>query len=211
MPKSIRLARNKPAPINDDVDDVELLFRLIQNHPRAVRASWLRFAPLVHRLLKRGLGPDDDVRELVQDVFIQFFRKSAALSEPSALRPLVIDITTKVIRTELRNRWARRWLHIRPTETAPRTSIPPPETPSREAVRRLYRMLDRCKTEDRIAFAFHFLEGLSLEEVATALNLSLGATQEVLAHAWNRVAVFVEHDPALLDYLASAEGQGACA
>ncbi|MET0596072.1 MAG: sigma-70 family RNA polymerase sigma factor [Polyangiaceae bacterium] len=212
MRKSPRSVREKPVPIKDDVDDVELLFRLIQNHPRALRASWIRFAPLVHRLLKRALGPEDDVRELVQLVFVQFHRHSTELADPTALRPLVLQLTTKTIRAELRHRWARRWLRIGQAEAPPRTSIiPPPDSPSREALRRLYRRLDRCKTEDRIAFAFHFLEGLSLEEVAEALNLTLPATQEVLAHAWHRIAVFVEHDTALLDYLCALEGQGACA
>jgi DNA-directed RNA polymerase specialized sigma24 family protein len=72
-------------------------------------------------------------------------------------------------------------------------------------------MLDRFKTEDRIAFAFHFLQGLSLEEVAGALNLSLPATQRVLARVWSRIVVLIERDSALLEYLCSLEGQGACA
>jgi DNA-directed RNA polymerase specialized sigma24 family protein len=78
-------------------------------------------------------------------------------------------------------------------------------------VRRLYFILDRFKTEDRIAFALHFLQGLSLEEVAEALNLSQPATQRVLARVWSRTVLLIERDIALLDYLSSLEGQGACA
>ena len=99
----------------------------------------------------------------------------------------------------------------RASRSRARTSSVPPNPPSREALRRLYFILDRFKTEDHIAFAFHFLEGLSLEEVAGALNLSLPATQRVLARVWSRIVLFIERDMTLLDYLSSLEGQGACA
>ena len=211
MHERIRLARERPAQVNYDVDDAELLRMLVQEHPRALRASWLRFAPLVHGLLKRALGPEDDVRELAQLVFDRLFRRVAALRDPSALRPLVIALTANIIRTELRNRWTRSWLRVGQAEAAPRTSSVPPDPPSREALRRLYFILDRFKSEDRIAFAFHFLHGLSLEEVAEALNLSLPATQRVLARVWSRIVLFIERDTALLDYLSSVEEQGACA
>ena len=206
-----RLARGRPALVKDHVDEPELLRLLLEGHPRAVRASWLRFAPLVHSLLKRALGPEDDVRELAQFVFNDFFPRAAELCHPSALRPLVIALTTKVIRTELRNRWARRWLPVAQAADAPRTSSVPPDPPSREALRRLYSILDRLKSEERIAFSYHFLQGLSLEEVAEALHLSLPVAQRVLARVWSRIVLVVEQDGALLDYLSNLEGQGACA
>ena len=75
MAERIRLVRERPAPVKDDVDDAELVRMLIEGHPRALRASWLRFAPLVHRLLKRALGPEDDVGELAQIVFQHLSRR----------------------------------------------------------------------------------------------------------------------------------------
>jgi RNA polymerase sigma-70 factor (ECF subfamily) len=211
MAERIRLVREKPAKVKDDVDDAQLLRMLVEGHPRALRASWLRFAPLVHSLLKCALGPEDDVAELAQLAFEQFIRRVSELRHPSAMRPLLIALTTTTVRAELRSRWARRWLPVGQTEAAPRTSSPPPDPRSREPLRRLYFILDRFKTEDRIAFAFHFLQGLSLEEVAEALNLSQPATQRVLARVWSRTVLLIERDIALLDYLSSLEGQGACA
>jgi RNA polymerase sigma-70 factor (ECF subfamily) len=211
MGERIRLIPEGRALVRDDVDEAQLLRRLVERHPRALRASWLRFAPLVFRLLKRALGPDEDVRELAQQVFLRLFRHVADLRDPSELRPLMIALTTRTLRAELRMRRVRRWLRIRRAPQAPRSSSIPPEPTSRAAVRRLYAILDRCGTDERIAFAFHFLDGLSLEDVAGALNLSLSATQEVLARVWSRNVLFVEHDGALLDYLYGVEGQGACA
>lgn len=211
MGERFRLVPEGRALVKEDIDEAQLLRRMIEGHPRALRASWLRFAPLVFRLLRRALGPDEDVRDLAQRVFVRLFRHVGALRNPSELKPLVIALTAKTLRTEIRLRRARRWLSALQTPPPPRSSSIPPEPTSRAAVRRLYRILDRSRTDERIAFAFHFLEGLSLEEVAAALNLSLSATQEMLARVWSRTVLFVEHDGALLDYLCSVEGQGACA
>jgi RNA polymerase sigma-70 factor, ECF subfamily len=211
MRERIRLVHERPAQIKGDVDDAALVRMFAEGHPRALLASWLRFAPLVHRLLKRSLGADDDVRELAQLVFAQMRRGVADLRHPSALRPLVVALTTTVIRAELRKRWIRRWVGVGRAEAEPRTSIAPPDPSSREALRRLYFILDRLNTEDRIAFAFHFLEGLPLEEVADALHLTQAATQRVLARVWNRIVLYIERDTALLDYLSGVERQGACA
>jgi DNA-directed RNA polymerase specialized sigma24 family protein len=87
----------------------------------------------------------------------------------------------------------------------------PPSPASREPLRRLYFILDRFKTEDRVAFAYHYLEGLSLEEVAGALNLSLPTTQRLLARVWSRVSHFIERDNALLEYLSKFQALGATA
>jgi DNA-directed RNA polymerase specialized sigma24 family protein len=211
MRERIHRVRDRARTVRADIGDAELFGMLVEGDPRALRASWLRFAPLVHCLLKRALGPEDDVREHAQLVFDQLFRRASELRHPNALRLAVIALTTSVIRTELRARWSRRWLRIRPAQAPPRTSIAPPHPPSQEAMRRLYLILDKLKSEDRIAFAFHFLQGLSLEEVAGALDLSLPAAQRVLARVWSRTVTYLEHDGALLEFLASLEEQGACA
>jgi len=206
----VRLVRRAPTRVKADIGDDELLDMLVNGHPQAVRTTWLRFAPLVHRLLKHALGHEEDVADLAQLVFIRFFESAPKLRDPSALRPLVIALTTGAIRAELRSRWLHGWFpfeHVEPTRT---TSVPPSPA-SREPLRRLYFILDRFKTEDRVAFAYHYMEGLSLEEVADALHLSLPAAQRRLTRAWSRVVLHIERDNALLEYLSKVEELGATA
>ena len=211
MPETrIRVVRGGLARVRADVGDAELLGMLVEGHPQALRTSWLRFAPLVFRLLKHVLGPEVDVAELAQCVFVHFVQRAPKLRDPSALRPLVIALTTDVVRVELRSRWMRRWLPFEKVEST-RTSSVPPHPASREALRRLYFILNRFKTEDRVAFAYHFLGGLSLEEVADAVHLSLPATQRVLARVWSRIVVIIERDTALLDHFSNFEGRRATA
>ncbi|HEY3594545.1 MAG TPA: sigma factor, partial [Polyangiaceae bacterium] len=51
-------------------DDAALARAMIADDPRAPRVAWHRFAPMVHRILKRTLGPGADVEDLVQEVFL---------------------------------------------------------------------------------------------------------------------------------------------
>ncbi len=89
MPEArIRLVRGSQAKVKADVGDAELLHMLVDGHPQALRTSWLRFAPLVHRLLKHALGHELAVTELAQLVFIRLLQRAAKLRDPSTLRPV---------------------------------------------------------------------------------------------------------------------------
>src|ERR1051325_5467647 len=90
---------NAPAPLLflrgglADTDDASLARALIRGDVAAPRVMWARFAPMVHRMLKRALGPAHDVEDIAQDVFLTFFRKVRDLRAPEALRAFVIAIT----------------------------------------------------------------------------------------------------------------------
>src|SRR5688572_3677697 len=102
----------------DRNDDATLVHALIERHPQAARILWQRFAPMVHGMLKRSLGPDEDVEDLAQDVFMCVFQKASALREPQALQAFIVSVTTFAVRNELRRRWTRRWLRQRAPVTS---------------------------------------------------------------------------------------------
>src|SRR5437764_1468619 len=90
-------------------DDAALAHALIERRPTAPAALWERFAPMVHRMLRRTLGPGHDVDDVVQEVFLCVFQKVAGLREPRALRAFVISVTALTARYELRRRWVPGW------------------------------------------------------------------------------------------------------
>src|SRR5438132_14199568 len=71
-------------------DDATLASALMANAVRAPRVAWTRFAPMVHRMLKRAFGPGHDIEDMVQDVFLCLFKKVEGLREPKALKSFVI-------------------------------------------------------------------------------------------------------------------------
>jgi RNA polymerase sigma-70 factor (ECF subfamily) len=197
--------------IHQEVDDATLVHKLLDQHPHAARLIWQRFAPMVHRILRRSLGPDEDVEDLAQEVFMCVFQKASTLREPQALKAFVITVTAFTVRGELRRRWSRRWLRRQRPQTGPGELVANQDIESREALRRFYDILDRISAQDRTAFVLRYIEGMPLEEVAAALEVSVATAKRRLTRVWDRVVLLAERDTALVDYLSGLERDGVCA
>lgn len=186
-------------------DDATLAVALMGGDLQAPRVAWARFAPMVHRMLKRAFGPGHEIDDLVQDVFFCLFKKVGGLREPKALKAFVISITVKTIQYEIRQRRVRSWMRL---SKAPDLEdlrqdlyIEQPDPGAREALRRFYSILDRLNARDRTAFVLRFFEGLELTEVAQALDISVSTTKRHLDRIWKRVALLVERSSGLANYL----------
>jgi RNA polymerase sigma-70 factor (ECF subfamily) len=185
-------------------DDVALVRDVVAGAPGAPARLWDRYAALVHGSVSRSLGPDADVDDLVQEVFLRLFDRLHTLRDASALRSFVYSIVVRVLRHELRRRWVRRIM--RPLDRdVDEPAGPIASDDSREAVRRLYRILDRLDGKERTAYVLRQIEGLTLEETATAAGVSLATIKRTLARASLRVDAELRADPMLRRY---TEGGG---
>jgi len=185
-----------------DEDDATLVAAVRANEPGAAGRMWDRYASLVHRILRRILGPTD-VEDAVQDAFLRLFRDLGSLREPSALRSFLIGITLHVAKSELRRRRARRWLLLSDDVVIDESDAPAADGhhEPRAAVLRLYAMLDRISDERRTVFVLRFVEGLDLAELSAMLDCSLATTKRRVADAARRVHVLAAADPLLAPYL----------
>ena len=200
------LALPKDGDLDEEPDEA-LVRALKENQSDAPRAVWDRFSPMVRRIARRTLGPVSDAEDLVQDVFMQLFAKVHTLREPRVLKAFIISITTLTLRRELRRRKLRSWLGLRPDPLAVDLRVVHPDPIGRAALERFYQVLDRLDARERTAFALRYIEGLPLNDVASALGVSLATAKRSLAHAQRRVLLHVERDPLLVDYLAQALGE----
>ena len=190
-------------------DDPTLVAALIERDPQAPRVLWKRYAPMVHRILRRALGPGHDLEDLAQEVFLCVFEKIRTLREPRALKAFVISVTVLTASHELRRRRVRRWVHLSDAAPVADDRVVYPDADAREALVRFYRILDRVNAVDRTAFALRFMEGLELGEVAAATGMSLATVKRRLGRVWVRVSLLVERDPLLVDYLSGLGDDGA--
>lgn len=186
-------------------DDEALAHALIAGDTRAARAAWRRFAPLVHRILKRTFGPGNDVDDVHQDIFLAFFRKVPTLREPKSLEAFVVSITARTIKHELRRRRARRFMFLwgTPADLAADLEHPdvaPVDPGARQALKAFYAILGRLNAQDRTAFGLRYLEGMDLVQVSRALDMSVSTAKRHLGRIWKRVAMRVRSEPALVDY-----------
>jgi RNA polymerase sigma-70 factor (ECF subfamily) len=184
-----------------EADDPALVQALLAGDPRATREAWRRFGPLVRRLVMRTLGPQADLDDMTQEVFITFFDRVKTLRDPCSVTAFVISITTFKLRHHLRWRWLRRWLVMPGDVEALDLRATQPDADAREAVVRLFALLDRLSPLDRTAFTLRFIEGLELVAVAAALGVSLATIKRRLTKSWQRMAALVREDPALAELL----------
>jgi RNA polymerase sigma-70 factor (ECF subfamily) len=189
-----------------DTSDETIVRLLRADDPRAPRLVWQRFAPRVQRIFRRTFGPNYDIDDLVQEVFLVLFVRVPTLREPKALPAFILAITAHTVRRELRRKTARRWLHFGEAPNEPGREA---DLDSREAVTRLYRVLDGLRASDRTAFVLHRFEGLELGAVADAMGLSLATTKRHLARAWTRIVTLGRRDAALVDYLSTLDAETA--
>jgi RNA polymerase sigma-70 factor (ECF subfamily) len=187
----------------DDGNDAALVVALRRGDAHAELAAWNRFSPAVDATLRRLMGPETDREDLLQEVFIRFFRRVGTLREPAAVRGFLTGICLRVVRGDIALRRARRWLRLTPTGETPEVPAGPRDDEAREAVVRYYRLLEQLGGRDRSLFVARTLEGLTLEEVAALHGVSVSTAQRRVAHATKRIALLVRRDPLLATW---AEG-----
>src|SRR4051812_21177500 len=90
--------------------DAELVRAVVQGDHAALAAVWQRYVVDVRRMIRSCLGADTMMDDLVQEVFVGFYRNAARLSSPSALRSYLLGIAARTCAFELRTRKRRhRW------------------------------------------------------------------------------------------------------
>ncbi len=189
-----------PHPSADGVgSDQALAQALIGGHPDAPTVAWNRFSGMVYGTLERAVG-DNDVDDLAQEVFLRLFRRIHTLQDPTALRSFVYSICVRVVHGELRRRWVRRIMRLAPTSELPEAPVAHADHEGREAVRRLYQLLDRLTPRDRLIYGLRAFEQLTVGEVAAAVGASEATVKRRSAHAGARMAAWIARDPVLQPY-----------
>ena len=141
-------------------------------------------APLV-RYLTRRLGDRDWAEEVAQEVFLRALRQDSLQNERSWL----FAVATNLVRDEAR-RTARQRRHLQVLAEQERETVfePPPTSGERAHEAAMARQaLESLVEKDRLALLMRE-EGLNYEEIAAALDLSVGSVGTTLARARRRLA-----------------------
>jgi RNA polymerase sigma-70 factor (ECF subfamily) len=160
-----------------------------------------RHAPAVHRALRSTLGPDADLPDLLQDVFLRALDNIAELDDYERLRGWLSSIAVFTARALIRRRARRAWLSLFSPQRAALQEQAPPSTEARLALREVYELLDRLPVDERMAFALRIIDGLTLPEAAEACRVSLATFKRRLARAERAFVQAAEQRPALQPWL----------
>ena len=193
----LRIAPSGPQAQPEDPD---LADALIAGELWAATATYDKHAAMVFRFLQRALGASGGAEDLTQEVFLQVFAKVRGLRNRHALRSFIFSVAIRTLKWELRRRRVRRLFQVSTFDRLPEPSVEALDAESRQAVRRLYVILDRLSAQERTAFVLRHIEHLTLDEVAEALGLSLATVKRRLASATRLVSDEMDRDPSLAPY-----------
>lgn len=122
---------------------------------------------------------DEDLRaDVLQETLLLVYRKLAGLLEPRAFSGWVRRIASREVFRALRRTRREEQLHEELPPDLPADADPP----TRELLERLPGLLEHASAASRAVLALHYLEGLTLEEVAAVLDLPVGTAKSRLSY-----------------------------
>jgi len=154
----------------------------------------------VAEVLERVLGPDDDLPDLVQEVFVRAIAGAPRFRGTSdALEAWLVKIAIHTARGLIRRRrvW-RRFFSM--AETPPDIASPGTATHEQiEAVRRAYAIFDKLPTVERVALTLEMIDEMPFLQIAESCGVSRSTIKRTLNRARQRFRTLVDLDPALRD------------
>ena len=190
-----------------DEDEKELVARLKKGKEEAYRILVRRFQ---ERLLSIAYGitqDREDSADIVQDVFLQVFKRIDTFRGEAKLYTWLRRITVNQA-LNWQRRWKRRFKwHHQPIEKEEiydkmndRTPAENPETAymAKEIDARLNEELQRLPEDARTVFILREQEGLAYDEIARLLNVKKGTVSSRLFYTRerlkNRMSLFLEKE-----------------
>ena len=149
-----------------------------------------RYGPMVLRRCRQLLADEQAALDACQDVFVQLLEKSGRLTDayPSSL---LYRMATNLCLNQIRDRKRRpetrdeRLLHSIATAE---------DNESRQAMRSLLeRLFGAHRPSSRTIAVFHFVDGMTLEETAREVGMSVSGVRKRLRlmrqtlHEWNEL------------------------
>ena len=182
-------------------DDAALVEALRAGHPGAVAVLYDRYAAQVRLTLRSILGPDDEIPDLLQEVFIRALDRIGKLREVDRLGSWLTTMAVFVGRAQIRVRSRRRWLRVFSPERTRARQLEQPPSDARRAMREIYAILDRMPIDQRMVFVLRHFHGARLAEAAEACETSLATVKRRLARAEARFLEAVRRQPGLAQWL----------
>lgn len=166
---------------------------------RAAVELFERYVAHVRRVLVRVLGPDHELDDLVQDVFLAALEGIERLEDPNMLRGYITSTAVFTARARIRRR--KRWRPFLRFTPDPPEAVGHHSPEMNEAVRATYRALDELPVDERVAFTLRYVEGMELSEVARTVGVSIATVKRRLSRAGAAFTRQARHEPALTSWI----------
>ncbi len=183
------------------LDDRELAARCVAGDRTAQRRLFDREKRQVYATLFRILGSNQQLDDLLQDVFLSVFRGLHTFRGESSLSTWIDRCAVRTAFAYIRNKRGRNHLELVAENVPAEDPSAERRALAREATRRLYDTLDKLDPKHRLAFTLHAIDGRPVAEVADLMQATLVATKARVWRARRYVEKRAKVDPVLAEYL----------
>jgi RNA polymerase sigma-70 factor (ECF subfamily) len=152
-----------------------------------IRANFAYLSRLAYRLL----GRDEDVDDVLQDVFLAFLRWHGKLRDPKAARGWLATVTVRMSHRRLRSRRLRALVSL---EAQPEPHAPGATPEDHAALSRIHRALQAVPVPAQVAWVLRYLEEERLEDVARLCRCSLATAKRRISVAHRAVQAGLDAD-----------------
>jgi RNA polymerase sigma-70 factor (ECF subfamily) len=177
-----------------DIQEQELIRRVAAGERTAFKQLFDSHSPRVYNLLLRLAGNRDDAEELTQDVFLSLWKHAESLRGESKLSTWLYRVAVnKAINFRKRGGLLFQIKQLFSLEADDESIIdrlpaaaadsPDRQLEMREAQVQLADLLDTLPHRQREVYLLHKLEGLSYNEIAEELHVSLGTIESLMHRA----------------------------
>ncbi|OHB66516.1 MAG: RNA polymerase subunit sigma-70 [Planctomycetes bacterium RBG_13_62_9] len=138
----------------------------------------------------RFLGHREEAEDMVQDAFLRLLEASGRYQPTSALKTYFYQIITRLCLDRAKKRQLR-YLDIMPDVPASTPDAPDQmeKTQEADAVRAA---LDALAPQQRMAVVLRYYEGLSYQDIASALEITPKAVERLLARGRDRLQTILK-------------------
>jgi RNA polymerase sigma-70 factor (ECF subfamily) len=188
--------------------EAELLESVMSGAPGSAERLFDRFAPDINRVVWKLLGADADHDDIVHDVFVKVWRLMSAgrVNKPESLGSWVVAVAVHTVQKEIRRRTVRRRLLGAEARHAPFSETVDVE--ARQLLGRVYEILEKLPSAERVAFTLRHLDQRQLAEVSELMGCSLATTKRRLKRAEQRFCTHAQRYPALAPLLGRTSWAG---
>ena len=182
-------------------EDEALLRSLKAREPGAAAALYDKYGKYLLRVLARVMGNDQELSDLLHEVFVRALDKVHTVREGDRLKAWLTSVAVFTARGCIRHRQRRRWLGYRDPDTIPEMESTLGDPAATDALRRTYSILESLPADQRIPFALRVIDGMSLIEVAEACSVSLATIKRRLSRAEHSFVRKAQRDPVLCEWV----------
>lgn len=160
------------------------LVQLCQKGERSAQAAFYRrYREEVGRIVYKVLGPDSDLEDVVQDVFVEVFRSIGRFQGNAKITTWLYRVCVNVALQKVRRLKRRPEGH-----TVEKDELPCHETPQRalerkDSARIVYSVLEHLSVKKRTVFILHEIMGLNSKEIAEIVGANVLTVRTRLHYA----------------------------